>query len=315
MNRFRNILAVYNDAPGADDVLVQAVALARANGARLTVVDTHENPKSAWLVEEARRRLRRIIPWITQEGVSEVTTDVLVGTPYVEIIRRVLCEEHDLVIVSVEGGTAFKDVFLGSTATNLLLKCPSAVWLLKPGQSIPCSNIVAALNPRPDESRNDDINVKILELATTVAQGEDARLHLVHFWEVEGEDGEIVRSELAPEPRKQLLDKHKTARQRTLSALLARCATRQLQHEIHLPRGRPRLHMSDLATRLAADVIVMGTASRVGLSRLLMGNFAETVLGGVRCSVLAVKPDEFSTPVVLPHHDDTPQLESRASVH
>ena len=41
MNRFKNILAVYNDAVGDDDALAQATALAKRNDARLTVIDRH----------------------------------------------------------------------------------------------------------------------------------------------------------------------------------------------------------------------------------------------------------------------------------
>jgi nucleotide-binding universal stress UspA family protein len=45
------------------------------------------------------------------------------------------------------------------------------------------------------------------------------------------------------------------------------------------------------------DTIVMGTVARVGIAGFLMGNTAETILGRVACSVLAVKPEGFVTPV------------------
>ena len=134
MKRFKNILAVYADGPGGDDVLVQAVGLARDNGARLTILNPREHPRPFGTVEEVRRRLPKLVPWVSSEGVSDVVTDVVVGTPYVEIIRKVAQDDHDLVIVSAEDGRVLKDVFLGNTATNLLLKCPGAVWVQKPGQ-------------------------------------------------------------------------------------------------------------------------------------------------------------------------------------
>jgi nucleotide-binding universal stress UspA family protein len=43
----------------------------------------------------------------------------------------------------------------------------------------------------------------------------------------------------------------------------------------------------------------MGTVSRTGVAGLLIGNTAEKLLQKVNCSVLAVKPDDFSTPVGL----------------
>jgi nucleotide-binding universal stress UspA family protein len=47
-----------------------------------------------------------------------------------------------------------------------------------------------------------------------------------------------------------------------------------------------------------ADLLVMGTACRTGLSGMLIGNTAEKVLHKVACSVLTIKPDN------LPHHSD-----------
>jgi universal stress protein E len=51
------------------------------------------------------------------------------------------------------------------------------------------------------------------------------------------------------------------------------------------------------AERKRADLIVMGTLSRSGVRGFLMGNTAEKILQKVDCSVLAVKPDGFVTPV------------------
>ena len=43
MNRFKNILAVYNDAVGDDGALAQATAMAKRNDARLTVIEVDKD--------------------------------------------------------------------------------------------------------------------------------------------------------------------------------------------------------------------------------------------------------------------------------
>jgi universal stress protein E len=43
----------------------------------------------------------------------------------------------------------------------------------------------------------------------------------------------------------------------------------------------------------------METVGRTGIPGLLMGNTAETILQQVNCSVLAIKPPGFVTPVTL----------------
>ena len=43
----------------------------------------------------------------------------------------------------------------------------------------------------------------------------------------------------------------------------------------------------------------MGTVGRTGIPGLLIGNTAETILQQVDCSVLAIEPPGFVTPVTL----------------
>ena len=112
MRRFKNILAVYGDAIGADDVFTQAVELARANKARLTLVDVlSERYATPASLEERRKRLNRLVPAITAEGVTSVSVDVLIGTPFLEIVRHVLAAGHDLVIASADDGMSLRNVY------------------------------------------------------------------------------------------------------------------------------------------------------------------------------------------------------------
>jgi nucleotide-binding universal stress UspA family protein len=53
-----------------------------------------------------------------------------------------------------------------------------------------------------------------------------------------------------------------------------------------------------LDERLQIDCIVMGTVARTGVRGFIMGNTAETVLEQIDCSVLAIKPQGFVTPVM-----------------
>ncbi len=68
----------------------------------------------------------------------------------------------------------------------------------------------------------------------------------------------------------------------------------------HLVKGSPRREISTLAARLGADVVVLGTVARTGVPGLFMGNTAETILSQLQCSVLAIKPPGFVTPVDAP---------------
>ncbi len=52
-----------------------------------------------------------------------------------------------------------------------------------------------------------------------------------------------------------------------------------------------------IAKRIEADLIVMGTVARTGVPGLIMGNSAETILSQIDCSVLAIKPPGFVSPI------------------
>jgi nucleotide-binding universal stress UspA family protein len=292
MKRFKNILAVYDESVGSEAVLDQAVTLARTNGAQLTLVNpVGEKPLSAGALEDAQKRLPRIVPWITQEGVKQVATEVLVGTPYREIIRQVERGGHDLVILSAEGGPHLKKVLFGSTAIDLMRKCPSAVWVLKPAQAVPCARILAAVGPCAEEAEGDAVNARILELATSLACSQQAALHIVHAWAPGGSDAAMLTNEISDDTREGILSRCEATYRTAVNALLADCPVVGLDHEIHLPRGLPQQSIVRLAARLDVDLVVMGAASRAGMSRLLVGNAAETVFAAVRCGILAVKPE------------------------
>jgi len=57
--------------------------------------------------------------------------------------------------------------------------------------------------------------------------------------------------------------------------------------------------IAPLAAELWADLVVMGTVARTGISGLIIGNTAEAILDQLTCSVLAIKPPGVKTPVKI----------------
>jgi universal stress protein E len=55
----------------------------------------------------------------------------------------------------------------------------------------------------------------------------------------------------------------------------------------------------EAVNHLDPDLLVMGTISRAGLAGVLIGSTAERLLDRVDCSILAVKPEDFVSPVTL----------------
>ena len=72
-----------------------------------------------------------------------------------------------------------------------------------------------------------------------------------------------------------------------------------LKPEKHVIKGYPRKVIPQLAKSLDADLVVMGTVAHISLPGFFMGNTAEDILNQLDCSVLAVKPRGFRSPITV----------------
>jgi len=84
---------------------------------------------------------------------------------------------------------------------------------------------------------------------------------------------------------------------REVAVLVDQDALDYLKPQTHLVKGWARKEIPVLAKQIEADLVVMGTVSRIGIPGFIVGNTAETILNQIDCSVLAVKPPGFETPV------------------
>ena len=325
MQRFKDILCVAS--PGSIDhvALERAVALADNNRARLTVVEViNEMPHNTMLIAHAqsleelqakivaghRQGLEKLVaPW--RENV-EIQTKVLTGIPFLEIIREVLRNGHDLVIKTADSGGLLDRVF-GSNDMHLLRECPCPVWLIKPQSSKVFQKIVATVDvgeyyqPEGLNIRH-LLNLQILEMASLLALSEVAELHVVYVWEafdiinpirkaIIDTSEDIVFAWLEEEEQQYKQNLNKLMDE--LNGKLGWNAMGYTKPQIHLLKGYPHKEIPVFVKEIKADLVVMGTVARTGISGFFMGNTAETILNQLDCSVLAVKPRGFVTPVTL----------------
>jgi len=302
---FNHILAVYDGAIGSDAVLMKATGLARATGAQLAIAGLLcDGPQTSSRIAEAEKCLNRIVPWVRQEGVDAVSTRVLAGTPHEEITRQVLRAGHDLVIASPETGRNAGMLAFGSTTANLIRKCPCPVWIVASSQSPQRSwtgDVLAAIQP----SRV--LAGKICAVAAALASATNARLHVVHCWDVAGNEGDMLRSEIRDATKHAILVKHEEMHRKEVEQVVAHCGQSVANVQIHLPRAAPNSSIVELADKLHVATVVMGTDGQSGISGLVMGNAVEGVRPFLRCGVVAVKPDEFRTSIQMPALERIPE--------
>jgi nucleotide-binding universal stress UspA family protein len=83
-------------------------------------------PSTHDLVSSAQRRLDEFIATELGDMADRVLAEVLVGTPFVEIIRHAREIDAAMIIMSTHGYSGLKHVFLGSTTEAVVRKagCP-----------------------------------------------------------------------------------------------------------------------------------------------------------------------------------------------
>ena len=327
MKRFKNILCVVNDQKLSRPSLGRAVTLAENNQASLTVVHVVErisagigmpaggpisNELQAALIHNHQQVLETLVEPYRQRVTIE--TKVLVGTPFLAIVREVLGCERDLV-VKVPDQHDWLDRWFTSDDMHLLRKCPCPVWLIKPQSPKAYRRILAAVDVDDAYSSEEmelrhALNGQILQMADSLALADCAELHVVHVWDAIGEsalrDGLGTFSSTTEERVMDYVEQVRRHHTANVDALLQEHSLTQHREsqayqkpKKHLVKGWARKEIPALAQQIDADLVVMGTVVRTGIAGFFMGNTAETILNQINCSVLAIKPPGFQTPVVL----------------
>lgn len=86
-----------------------------------------------------------------------------------------------------------------------------------------------------------------------------------------------------------LLDQQRQSARAQLVRLEQRYAKRRVQLRALLQTGAPHRAIADAAQQMKADMIVMATHGRTGLSHFLMGSVAERVVRSAPCPVLTLR--------------------------
>lgn len=322
MKRFEKILYVADKSVDQAPALNQVVSLAKTHQASLTVIDVvpeftsdMELPEewkyfeSLDLVEKILKERRSVLEALIEPYRSQVNIRCqhARGVSFVEVIRSVLRDGHDLVVKVAENPPWLKRLF-GSGDMHLLRKCPCPVWMLKPSEQGHYRSVIAAVDfdPLKRTAVERQLNREILDAASSVAVASHADLHVVHLWDAPAE-GKVRAWSDDPDKAleayvQSILSRHREGMEtlrHDLEEILGRETYEFLSPSFHLRRGMPSRAIPEMTNQLQADLVVMGTLGRTGIPGLFIGNTAESVLDQLQCSVLAIKPPGFQSPIKL----------------
>ncbi|VAW57032.1 Universal stress protein family 1 [hydrothermal vent metagenome] len=325
MKQFKNILCIVDLEKGHKQVLERAVTLAENNHANLTVTTVASSSSTnigvlerafistdlqVTILNNFKQELENLVKPYCQ-GIN-IETRILTGTPFLEIIREVLRNAHDLVIKCPASRDWLGHLF-SSDDKNLLRKCPCPVWMVRPNTGESFDRVLAAIDlndsyPSKELKTRHFLNEMVMDLGSSLVVSEFADLHVVHAWEAVGES-ELRHGAFMQRPADEVNAYVDQARQHHTQLLdtfmkeinnkLGEDTANYINPRLHMTKGSVCKVIPELAKELQVDCIVMGTVARTGVPGLFMGNTAETILDQLECSVLAIKPSDFVTPVAL----------------
>ncbi len=207
----------------------------------------------------------------TQQPGSAVTDCVVrTGDAWEELIRVAGNRPDTLLVCGTRGLSTVRRVLFGSTGLKLLRLAPGPVWIVKPRiDDNDSTDIVAATDLGP-------VGADVLQSAVALSKRLNARLHIVH----------TVSSD-APSLR--------TDGEGRIYEQLAATDYRTLPFGVRVQvlSGEADQCILKAAHDTSADLVILGTSSKTGISGLLPGSTVERLLPELTCSVLALKPEGF----------------------
>jgi nucleotide-binding universal stress UspA family protein len=322
MRQFKNILLACGWEESKNSPLIRVASLVKENGAKLTAVCTVEPipedkririSKKApmdlqeFVLKNSQLYLKDFLHPVEQSGV-QVQTDVLVGKPHVEIIKKVLKDRHDLVIIPAHfQKKSSEQRLLHATTIKLLRHCPCPVWVMRPSSGETYKKILAAVDPNELDYENEQLNMKIMDIVISMAQMEQSEIHVVHAWSFYGEKAlqmdfgssksrfhyHGVAPWISAEQLNAIATDIEKGHQENLDRLLKRFDLKGLDVKVHLIKGEAGNLIPPLVAKEKIELVVMGTHSRHGVAGFFIGNTSEKIMHHVECSVITVKPDQF----------------------
>lgn len=299
MEPIRKIVVGVDLSPPSEVAVGQAMGVARRTGAELILMTVEPEPDAAELVprslatSEERRRAVEHSRFDADRAEVEVMRQRLVGQG-VEV-SHVVAEGAvdsgladgaarlgaDLLVIGTHGHTGMRRLLLGSVAEKTVRLAKASVLVARGAAAAAdggFKNIVVGSDFSPLAER-------ALERAVAMA-APGAVIEVVHAWQVPPDlspDGTMAPA-LADLRESLAADTGKAGEE-----LKAAWRARGVHVELHATEARPREALCDRAEAVGADLIVVGSHGRRGLTRLVLGSVAEATVRHAPCSVLVAR--------------------------
>lgn len=306
MKQFRKMLFVSNGLSNDVAALQQAISLAAANQASLDIMlicppfnaqlKDYQSSYEDFLRAEMQKAVDTALTSLPLQEKMLIPIDIEWGTtPQVQITQRVIRSSYDLVIKDVDQGEnkGFKAMDM-----SLLRKCPCEVFLCRPSVAVKPPHIAVAIDPSDEEAPARELAVRLLQLADELNACYQGKISIVSCWDFALENflRRSVFVDLSNDQIDEMILQESNNHYQLLNGLIHEAGMQDTPKIYHL-QGTPIDLIPAFVDDERVDILVMGTVARTGLAGFIMGNTAENILQKISCSLWAMKPNGFVSPV------------------
>ncbi|HNP64135.1 MAG TPA: universal stress protein [Woeseiaceae bacterium] len=308
MIQISKLLVVVEDKFDQHALISEVSAVAGQFGAKVTLLGITDPPPDdpeiqvaqanlyEWTKTAQLRDLEELCEALEQAGIS-TTVQQAVGKPYEEIIRAAVTGGYDLTMKPAAEEAGRLNFLFGSTDMQLFRLSPDPVWIFKPTLANKLARIMIAVDLLAFDEEKSALAEKILRWGKSVADVVGAKLHVLHIWDLHREF--TLRSKVGPSSVDSLLQALEQRHREWLDQAIAKAGLDTDKITVHFRKGDAEEMIPAVAQAQKIDLLVMGTVGRTGIPGFFIGNTADSVLRQVNCSVLAIKPDGFRTPIKI----------------
>lgn len=299
MKLIKKILLATDFTDGSNEAARTALQL--ASRLKCEVVLVHVLPKRGIftpiedrLRTHAKERLEALKERMEAEKVEKVTIRIPNGDAHREIIYYAESLEVSLVVLGGVKTSTDDPPRLGTTAERVIRDCRIPVWVARPDGPHKPEKILCPVDMSEHSARALRNGIGLAKLLDTSLDV----LHVVSpLSSLIAQGGNLIDEVFE--------DDFFDQRTREFEAFLTRFEFGETRWNKVLERGNPADLIVEHAESHGADLIIMGSVGRTGLSRLLMGSVATKVARAFPCSVLTVKDVDPFLSEIQPEIDDS----------
>ncbi|QDE31249.1 MULTISPECIES: universal stress protein UspE [Shewanella] len=306
MKDYKKILVVINPTTDTQPALARAVELASKSQAKITAflsIFDFSYEMTSILSSQEREAMRQgvidqRVAWLENvisgsNKLNNINTEVVWhNRPFESVINYAMKGQYDLIVKSTHEHDKLKAVIFTPTDWHLMRKSPIPVLLVKEHDWPVTGNIICAVNVVTDDKDHQDLNGKIISYALDLAKKFSGNVHLVN-----GFPGTPVNLAIElPDFDANVYNNTVRMQHEQRVQYLAQAYDIPLEN-CHVEEGLPEDVIPEMATKLDAELVVLGTVGRTGFSAALIGNTAEHVIDSINCDLLAIKPDGYKSPL------------------